>query len=72
VRERAGGRCEVVEDGARCARAGGECDHIVAGDDHSLANLQWICVPHHRVKSSREGAAATPRLLRPPERHPAL
>lgn len=67
-----------------CGLPGGdEFDHKQAGDDHSQANLDWIhgwrsvragvsarnC---HGEKSSAEGAAARPRLNRPPERHPAF
>ena len=60
-----------------CGVAGGDfLDHKVPGDDHSLANLDWAhdrVPPHcHRTKSSREGAAAKPRLNRAPETHPAL
>jgi 5-methylcytosine-specific restriction protein A len=57
-----------------CGRPGGdELDHIVPGDDHSQNNLAWIHNdPCHRQKSSREGAAARPRLYRDPEQHPAL
>jgi hypothetical protein len=67
-----------------CGRpGGGDLDHIVAGDDHRLENLDWIhgrrqfeagvsernC---HGEKSGAEGAAARPRLHRPAEVHPAL
>lgn len=60
-----------------CGVAGGDfLDHIRPGDDHSLTNLDWAhdrVPPHcHRTKSSREGAAARPRLFRDPEQHPAL
>ena len=72
VRDRAGGRCEVVEDGQRCPRAGTDCDHINPGSDHSYANLQWICTQHHAVKSAREGARARVPLRRPPELHPGI
>jgi 5-methylcytosine-specific restriction enzyme A len=60
-----------------CGVRGGDfLDHKVPGDDHSLDNLDWAhdrVPPHcHRTKSSREGAAAKPRLTRKPETHPAL
>lgn len=60
-----------------CKQPGADyLDHIVPGDDHRLDNLDWAhdrVPPHcHRTKSSREGAAARPRLNRPPEQHPAL
>lgn len=60
-----------------CGQPGGDTlDHKVSGDDHSLENLDWVHdaePPHcHRGKSGREGAAARPRLHRPPEQHPAL
>lgn len=46
-----------------CGGPGGDTlDHVEAGDDHSLANLEWAhdrAAPHcHRYKSSREGNAA--------------
>ncbi len=68
----------------RCGLPGGsDLDHLVAGDDHRLENLEWIhgrrdyeagrsprnC---HGEKSSAEGAAARPRLHRAPEVHPAF
>lgn len=34
------------------------CDHIEPGDDHSFENLQGICSPCDRRKSSREGNEA--------------
>lgn len=60
-----------------CGRPGGDTvDHIIPGDDHRLVNLDWVHddkPPHcHRAKSAREGAAARPRLFRPPEPHPGL
>lgn len=75
VRLRAGGRCEALDDyGQRCRERGTDCDHIIAGDDHSLAALQWLCRWHHARKSASEGAAAAHRVTqkRPPERHPGL
>lgn len=80
VKRRAGGRCEKVTNGARCTNRGRDCDHIKAGDDHAISNLQWLCPAHHSVKSSREGgqAAGVQRRVRAasrfrkPEPHPGL
>lgn len=47
-------------------------DHIRPGDDHRPSNLQAACEPCHQLKSAREGAAARPRLRRPPDPHPGL
>jgi len=58
-----------------------QVDHLVAGDDHSDANLRPIHrEPCHREKSSREGGQAAGRARRErvaarrrsPERHPGL
>lgn len=75
VIERAGGRCEVIKrNGRRCWDDGVDVDHKVAGDDHSLANLQLICIWHHKRKSSREGNEAKAllrgQLKRAPEAPP--
>ncbi len=67
-----------MRSGKRCRDKATEVDHVVAGDDHSLANLRGICSWHHQRKSSREGAAAsaarqaaiTAKLTRKPETHP--
>jgi 5-methylcytosine-specific restriction protein A len=58
VSARAGGQCEWATEGSRCPRPGSECDHIRRGDDHSPANLQWLCKPHHASKTSEEGNRA--------------
>lgn len=50
-----GRRCYIVEDGYRCTAEATEVDHRTAGDDHSIENLEPICSPHHRRKSSSEG-----------------
>ena len=75
VRARAGGICEIPG----CTRQGNQCDHTNRGDDHSLDNLQWLCEPHHRAKSSSEGGRAprknTPRArraARATEQHPGI
>jgi 5-methylcytosine-specific restriction enzyme A len=51
-----------------------EADHIQAGDDHRLTNLQGVCLPCHARKSSGEGHAARYRnpRRRPTEQHPGL
>jgi hypothetical protein len=65
-----------------------DTDHLIAGDNHDVANLRAICgrgcqecralarTPCHVVKSSREGGlaaqAARPRRNREPERHPGM
>lgn len=77
VRERSGGRCEVIKaNGKRCWDAATDCDHVIAGDDHSLSNLQDICTWHHRKKSSAEGNAAKAayraQLKHPVETHPGI
>ncbi len=75
VRQRAGGRCEKrLPSLNRCPRPGTDVDHIIAGDDHRLTNLQLLCRFHHNQKSSREGLAArmTKKALgtRPKPPHP--
>ena len=35
-----------------------EVDHIEAGDNHDLDNLQGICAPCHQRKTQAEAAAA--------------
>ena len=64
VRDRAGGQCEHTDNGVRCTRPGTDCDHITAGDDHSLTNLQWLCAPHHKQKTQQEATAGLRRRLR--------
>jgi 5-methylcytosine-specific restriction endonuclease McrA len=67
--------CQVLSDdtGFICGQPATEVDHITAGDDHSLSNLQAICTWHHRRKSSAEGNAAKVKWesrYRRPESHP--
>lgn len=43
---------------------GWECDHVVPvedGGEHCLANVQTLCIPHHRRKSALEAAARAAR-----------
>lgn len=68
VRKRAGGRCEwVLPDGTRCPTPGTDCDHVTPGDDHGMGNLQWLCYPHHKVKTAHDNREAQDqrRALRP-------
>lgn len=46
-----------------------EVDHIVPGDDHSIGNLQTLCVDCHKRKTIEE--RRQPRN-RPRERHPGM
>lgn len=74
TKARARGICEWVDQDGRCTEQGTDCDHVVQGDDHSLANLQWLCGPHHDEKTRNENAARnrqTAALRRKPtEPHP--
>ena len=77
VMERCGGRCETVKkNGKRCWDKATQVDHVIPGDDHSLANLAGICDWCHARKSSREGNAAQAaqrELLKyPVEPHPGV
>lgn len=73
----------LARDGQRCRLCGApatEVDHVVAGDDHSLANLRALCRRCHARKSATEGARAAAqaravrraRYERAPEPHPGL
>ena len=56
VRIRANDQCEAaLRDGSRCPDQGTDCDHIVAGDNHALTNLQYLCRWHHSRKTAAEG-----------------
>ena len=77
VLKRCGGRCEVIKkSGKRCWDKATDVDHITAGDDHSMGNLQGLCTWHHARKSSQEGITARREkdaiLRRPTEPHPGL
>ena len=76
VRARARGRCQAASHAPGCNGVGTECDHIVAGDDHDLDNLQWLSHECHKAKTERENAERTRRRklmrLHPSERQPGL
>src|SRR3546814_17860281 len=51
VKKRANNRCEARVHQPGCPGTGSECDHIIAGDDHSLSNLQWLSRDYHLAKT---------------------
>ena len=51
------GRCQATIGGAQCSSEGTEVDHICAGDDHSLTNLQLLCKACHAWKTRGEAVA---------------
>lgn len=68
VKARANNQCEAkLQNGSQCPDQGTDCDHIVAGDNHELSNLQWLCKWHHKRKSAQEGQKASMRIS---EKHP--
>ena len=74
IRRRIEARANGICEHPGCARRGNQCDHIRPGNDHSDDNLQWLCEPHHRAKSSAEGGRA-PRRKRKrgtAESHPGI
>lgn len=54
VRTRAHNRCESLVHASGCSGLGAECDHIRAGDDHGLHNLQWLSAECHKAKTAQE------------------
>ena len=57
VKRRANGRCEASQHVAECDGIGAECDHIIAGDNHQLENLQWLSPACHKAKTLAENSA---------------
>nr|DAQ13567.1 MAG TPA: HNH endonuclease [Caudoviricetes sp.] len=51
------GRCQAVVGGVHCAAEGTEVDHIDAGDNHNLTNLQLLCKACHAWKTRGEATA---------------
>ena len=68
TKARAKGKCQAVTHEPECDGIGRECDHIRAGDDHSLANLQWLSTPCHKAKTQ----ADKPSHKRPAPQHPGV
>jgi len=72
AKRNAGGQCQWVEQGQRCPATGTDCDHIQRGAGDDQANLQWLCRPHHNVKTKAEAQAAKLDPRRPVGKHPGL
>lgn len=90
--ERDGGLCQWVLTTAErqsyrgyrgnllCGMPGNQCDHINPDGPDELWNLQTLCAPHHKVKSSAEGGLAAGAVrkriaaakVRPSKPHPGL
>lgn len=69
ILERDAGQCQLRLTG--CLRTATAVDHIkpaAYGGGHEASNLQAVCEPCHRKKTS----ADRPRERRGPERHPGL
>lgn len=71
VKHRARGMCQAKQHVPECDGYGNECDHIISGDDHSLANLQWLSTPCHKAKTEAENAARVTSRRLPREAHPS-
>lgn len=74
VYKRARGLCQAPTHTPGCTGKGTEVDHIIAGDNHNLDNLQLLSHECHKEKTIQENInrrrhAAHSRLL-PPETHP--
>lgn len=74
VKARAHGLCEYAHHVDACDGIGTDADHVRAGDDHTLNNLQWLSEPCHKHKTATETAArnhANAQLKhKPTESHP--
>lgn len=46
--------CQAVSHAPGCDGIGTDCDHIKAGDDHRISNLQWLSGPCHKAKTAAE------------------
>ena len=55
-------RCQARDSlSVPCGELANQVDHVVAGDNHNLENLESLCRWHHARKSSAEGRAAQSR-----------
>lgn len=62
-------RCMDKHHAPDCDGKAAEVDHIVQGDDHSLANLQALSTACHARKTRLDNGFRAP-VKSPPERHP--
>jgi 5-methylcytosine-specific restriction protein A len=69
VKRRARGRCEATHHAPGCLGRGRDVDHIVQGDDHSLANLQLLSIPCHMRKTRLDNGYSS-SVKAPTEQHP--
>lgn len=69
VKRRAKGRCEETHHAAGCDGRGRDVDHIEQGDDHSLANLQYLSIPCH-LRKTRLDNGYSAAVKAPVEQHP--
>jgi 5-methylcytosine-specific restriction protein A len=63
------------EHGLKCGERARDVDHIVAGDNHSMSNLQALCPACHQRKTideSREAREAKRARMDYREPHPGL
>jgi len=76
VLQRCGFRCEWIDDGLRCWDQATDADHIQAGDNNSLLNLQGLCRIHHLKKTSSEANAKQAEIRKkrrlPEEKQPGI
>lgn len=69
VKRRAKGRCEATHHAPDCNGRGRDVDHVMQGDDHSLANLQLLSRPCHERKTRLDNGYQA-SVKAPVERHP--
>lgn len=63
VIRRASGRCEAMG----CTSAGAQVDHIkpvAEGGTWALENLQYLCKPHHSIKTAEDAKRGKARKAR--------
>lgn len=74
IKARDKGRCQAPRHNPRCDGRGTDVDHVQAGDNHSMGNLQLLSEACHRDKTGRESAARNQQIAalkkRPQEPHP--